>query len=706
MPPKKTAKTPKPKTARSKTTLPKAAKKATGPQVDWAHVARLLLTSRAIDEIEEQELAPAGKVTYQFSSKGHELSQILLGLQLTQGNDAATVYYRSRPFMLAAGLTPQEAFAADMARTGSPSEGRDVGVVYSLPPRRGVTVLPSSGDVGAQYTPAAGWAQAVTYYQSELKDKDWKNAIAVALGGDGSVATNGFWAALTIATTLELPMLFFIEDNGYGISVPRHFQTPGGDISANLASFKNLKLTTGSGTAPAEAAGLIANAISYVRSGAGPALLKLNVPRLTGHTFGEDQTAYKSDKQLKEERSRDPIETLRKHLGAKFDWDGLKADVEKDVRSQLAAAEQNPEPASLTGTLHLFASGEHRAQVPPALNKPAPVFGSVAAEDGARINMSEAILRTMEVELEQNPRLLIFGEDVGPRGGVHRVTLDLQKKHGTARVFDTSLSEEGIIGRAAGMAFAGLTPLPEIQFRKYADPATEQINDTGWVRWRTNGKFAAPVVIRIPVGYSKKTGDPWHSVSGEAIYAHSLGWRVAMPSNAADAVGLLRAALRGQDPTIFLEHRALYDTPPSRRPYPGDEYALPFGQAAIVQPGDQLTVVSWGEMLHRCLEAAEPFAGRVEIIDLRTISPWDRETVLASVRKTGRCLVAHEDTHTGGFGGEIAATVAQEAFAYLDAPVSRITTPDALIPYNIALMNTIIPSVEALRTRIDELLKW
>lgn len=702
MPPKKATKTTRQKSTKSKGVN----KPARSPQVDWAQVARLLLTSRTIDEIEEQELAPAGKVTYQFSSKGHELSQILLGLQLTQGHDAATVYYRSRPFMLAAGLTPQEAFAADMARTGSPSEGRDVGVVYSLPPRRGVTVLPSSGDVGAQYTPAAGWAQAITYYQNELKDKDWKNAVAVALGGDGSVATNGFWAALTIATTLELPMLFFIEDNGYGISVPRHYQTPGGDISANLQSFKNLKITTGSGTAPAEAASLIADAVGYVRSGAGPALLKLNVPRLTGHTFGEDQTAYKSEKQLKEERSRDPIETLRKHLGAKFDWDGLKAEVERDVRKQLAAAEQNPEPAALTGTLHLFASGEHRAQVPHTLNKPALRFDAQPAADGARINMSEAIRRTMEVELEHNPRLLIFGEDVGPRGGVHRVTLDLQKKYGAARVFDTSLSEEGIIGRAAGIALAGLTALPEIQFRKYADPATEQINDTGWIRWRTNDKFAAPVVIRIPVGYSKKTGDPWHSVSGEAIYAHSLGWRVAMPSNAADAVGLLRAALRGQDPTIFLEHRALYDTPPSRRPYPGDEYALPFGQAAIVQPGSQLTVVSWGEMLHRCLEAAGPFAGQVEIIDLRTVSPWDREAVLASVRKTGRCLVAHEDTHTGGFGGEIAATVAQDAFAYLDAPVSRITTPDALIPYNIALMNTIIPSVEALRTRIEELLKW
>jgi 2-oxoisovalerate dehydrogenase E1 component len=686
-----------------KTPFPKS---KTRQSVDWALVARLMLTSRAIDEIEEQELAPQSKVTYQFSSKGHELSQILLGLQLTHPHDAATVYYRSRPFMLAAGLTPQEAFAADLARTGSPSEGRDVGVVYSMPPRRGVTVLPSSGDVGAQYTPAAGWAQAITYYQEELKDKAWNGAIAVVLGGDGSVATNGFWAALTIATTLSLPMLFLIEDNGYGISVPRSFQTPGGDIAANLKSFKNLNILTGSGTQPKVTARLVQEAVSYVRAGNGPTLLRLEVPRLTGHTFGEDQTAYKSQKQIVEERKHDPLVAMRILLGKSFAWDGLAEEVQKEVRQQLVAAEVNPNPPLYSGPLHLFSSGLHRAQVPPKLDRPPLNFDVLPESEGARINMSEAIRRTMESELEANPRLLIFGEDVGPRGGVHRVTLDLQKKYGERRVFDTSLSEEGIIGRASGMALAGLTPLPEIQFRKYADPATEQINDTGWIRWRTHGKFAAPVVIRIPVGYSKKTGDPWHSVSGEAIYAHSLGWRVAMPSNAADAAGLLRSALRGQDPTIFLEHRALYDTPPARRPYPGDNYALPFGKAAILQTGNQLTVVSWGEMLHRCLEAAEPFGGLVEMIDLRTISPWDKEAVLTSAKKTGRCLVAHEDGHTAGFGAEICATIAQEAFAYLDAPLQRVATPDVPIPFNIPLMNTLIPSVEALRARMEALLKW
>ena len=679
--------------------------KAETASTDWEQVARLMLTSRTIDEVEETELAPQGKVTYQFSSKGHELAQVLLGLHLTHQHDAATVYYRSRPFMLAAGLTPQEAFAADLALTGSPAEGRDVGVVYSMPPRRGVTVLPSSGDVGAQYTPAAGWAQAISYYREQLTDKSWNGAIAVALGGEGSVATNGFWAALNIATTLKLPMLFFIEDNGYGISVPSHLQTPGGDISKNLSAYQDLRVLSGSGTETPQTASLVSKAVNYVRSGKGPALLHLKVPRLTGHTFGEDQTAYKTDKQINEERKHDPLLAMRKML-TKSAWVGLQKDVIGQVQKALEEAQAKPAPAADTGPLHLFSSGDYIANVPPELNRPSLNFSTQPESDGPRINLSEAIRRTMEVELELNPRLLIFGEDVGPRGGVHRVTLDLQRKYGKRRVFDTSLSEEGIVGRAAGLALAGLTPLPEIQFRKYADPATEQINDTGWIRWRTAGKFAAPVVIRIPVGHSKKTGDPWHSVSGEAIYAHSLGWQVAMPSNAADAVGLLRSALRGQDPTIFLEHRALYDSPPSRRPYPGDGYALPFGRASMVQPGDEITVVSWGEMLHRCLEAAQPFESRIEIIDLRSIIPWDKEAVLTSVRNTGKCLIAHEDGLTGGFGAEIAATLAQECFLFLDAPIQRVAVPDTPIPFNISLMNMLIPSIELLRSRMEDLLRW
>jgi 2-oxoisovalerate dehydrogenase E1 component len=325
---------------------------------------------------------------------------------------------------------------------------------------------------------------------------------------------------------------------------------------------------------------------------------------------------------------------------------------------------------------------------------------------GARLNLVDAVRRTLEVEMELNPRITVFGEDVGLKGGVHGATQGMQTRFGEQRVFDTSLNEDGIIGRSTGMALAGLLPVPEIQFRKYADPAHEQLNDLGTLRWRTANHFAAPVVVRIPVGYAKKTGDPWHSVSAEAVYAHFIGWRIAYPSNAEDAVGLMRSALRGDDPTFFFEHRALLDSPEARRPYPGDDYCLPFGISAQLIPGDELTVITWGAMVHRCLEAAKDFLGRVTIIDLRTILPWDKDAVLESVHHTGKVLVVHEDTITNGFAAEIIASLNEKAFTDLDAPIMRIATPDVPIPYNLGLMDSVLPSVERIRNGIDALLKY
>ena len=320
------------------------------------------------------------------------------------------------------------------------------------------------------------------------------------------------------------------------------------------------------------------------------------------------------------------------------------------------------------------------------------------------LRYAEAIRRTLRHELAINPKVVVFGEDVGRKGGVHLVTEGLQKQFGTARVFDTSLSEEGIIGRAVAMAISGLMPVAEIQFRKYADPATEQLNNTGTMRWRTANRFAAPIVVRMPGGFGKDVGDPWHSLSDEVRFAHAYGWQVAMPSNAADAVGLLRAAMRSPNPTIFFEHRSLLMTGDGSARYPGDDYVLPFGQARIVREGTDLTVVSWSAMVHRCSEAAEAFGDRVEVIDLRTISPWDRETVLASVRKTGRCLIVHEDNMTAGFGAEIAGVLAQDAFWHLDAPVRRLAPVDIPVPYHTVLLEAVIPGVESIRTDIEALL--
>jgi 2-oxoisovalerate dehydrogenase E1 component len=679
-------------------------------QVNWRDVAYKMLLSRGLDQLEVEELAPNGKVKYQFSSGGHELPQVLLALAMDQPHDAASVYYRSRPFMLAAGLKPADALAAGLARSNRLSEGRDTGVMYNLPRVDGLTVLPASGNVGAQYTPAAGWAQAIRYRQEVLHQEDWEGALAAAMGGDGSVAANGFWSALVIATTLRLPLLFLIEDNQFGISVPASLQTPGGDVAANLAGFKGLYVLTGNGSQPGETWQTIQEGLLHVRSGRGPCLLRFRVPRLQGHTFIDDQS-YKSAELRAQEEEQDPIHHVKTFLFAgglsPQEWEDLEKQVQQDVRRALEEAESSPEPDPGQITQHLFYEGVAALQggLRPE-GAMIPVTSSPPQSHGPRINFVDAVRRTMETELKINPRMLVFGEDVGVKGGVHGATLDMQRHFGPARVFDTSLSEEGIMGRSVGMALAGLLPVPEIQFRKYADPAHEQITDLGTMRWRTANNFAAPVVVRIPVGYGKKAGDPWHSVTAEAIYAHTLGWRIAFPSNAEDAVGLLRTALRGDDPTFFFEHRALLDTSEGRRPYPGDDYCLPFGKAAVLTEGDELTVITWGEIVHRCLAAAKSFPGRVQIIDLRTIIPWDQETVLEAIRVAGKALVVHEDTYTVGFGGEIIATLASQAFTDLDAPLERLTTPDLPIPYNLGLMEAVIPSVEQIRAKMAQLLAY
>ncbi|HEX2721521.1 MAG TPA: transketolase C-terminal domain-containing protein [Gemmatimonadaceae bacterium] len=679
------------------------------PRFDWKRIAYLLLASRGLDDMEETRLLPEKKVVYQFSARGHDLAQIILGSLLDGRHDAAGAYYRSRPLLLTLGLSIEDAFAGPLRKSGGFSDGRDIGVVCNLPNRDGPVVLPMSGDVGSQYTPTAGWAQAITYHRDVLGDRSYDGAMAVVLGGEASVATNGFWSALTIATTLQLPILFYIEDNRYGISVPSDFQTPGGNIAANLASFRNLYIREGDGTDPGETAALFEEVTAYVRDGKGPALLRLEVPRLCGHS-GQDTQAYKTEDCIADEKARDPLPKLRRYLVPALmtaaEWTELEAEVARDVNEALERALARPEPDVSRITRYRFAEGDEVQQVgglapgghrfPTATANPSP--------EAQRTNMLTAIRRTLEHELRTNPRLLVFGEDIGPKGGVHAATMGLQEAFGDKRVFDTSLSEEGIIGRAVGMAIAGLMPVAEIQFRKYADPATEQLNNCGTIRWRTANRFAAPIVVRMPGGFAK-VGDPWHSVSGEVVWAHAIGWQMAFPSNAEDAVGLLRSALRSNNPTIFFEHRHLLDGPWARRPYPGDDYVLPFGKAKITQAGDALTVVTWGAMVERCELAAKAVGESVEIIDLRTISPWDKETVLASVARTRRCLVVHEDGITAGFGAEVAATAAEKAFFSLDAPISRLAIPDVPVPHNFGLMDAVVPTVESIASRITEVLE-
>ena len=676
-------------------------------QLDWEKIAYVALCSRYIDETEETVLLPARKIIYQFSARGHDVYQIVLGSLLTAEHDAVGAYYRSRPLLITLGLSLDDAFAAPMAKAGGFSDGRDIGVVCNLPkPQGGACVIPMSGDVGSQYTPIAGWAQSILYRKNILKDHSYTGSIGVAHGGDASVATNGFWSALSIATTLNLPMLFYIEDNGYGISVPSSYQTPGGNIAENLKSFKNLFIKDVSGCDLEGSTNALLDCLYHTRAAYGPALCRITVPRLSGHS-GQDTQSYKNSARIDQEKKDDPLLKLRDlfcsmHLNEKI-WNEISWKAKADVERAVAKAEQRAEPDPKTIEKFLFFTGEasivggmpekERSSLPQAaIPKPEPT----------RINFLTAVRRTLEHELRSNKKMILFGEDIGPKGGVHGATLGLQETFGIDRVFDTSLSEEGIIGRAVGMALAGLMPVPEIQFRKYADPATEQLNNCGTMRWRTNNRFSSPIVVRMPGGFAK-VGDPWHSVSNEVFFAHAPGWKVAYPSNAEDAVGLLRSALRGSDPVVFFEHRHLLDSQWARRPYPGDEYYIDFGKAAVVQTGSDITVVTWGAMVERVEFASRNCGKSVEIIDLRTISPWDKDAVLRSVQKTKRCIVVHEDGITAGFGAEIVAAVVAEKFFSLDAPIKRLAIKDIPIPYNVSLMDAVVPTVSSIAELINEI---
>jgi 2-oxoisovalerate dehydrogenase E1 component len=689
------------------------------PELDWRRVAYHTLVSRALDDLEEETNRNKTKVPrehlvlYQFSARGHDVAQTILGSFISHKRDGVSAYYRSRPLLLSLGLRIDDALGSPLGRAGGFSDGRDIGVVCNMPNPGGPTVLPMSGDVGSQYTPAAGWAQAIQYHRDVLGDTSYRNAIAVVLGGEASVATNGFWASLTIATTLALPMLFYVEDNGLGISVRGDMQTPGGNIARNLASFNNLVVRDGDGCDPAESAKLIGECVDLVRAGKGPALVRLTVPRLSSHSGPDNQKGYRTEQEIAVDAKRDPLPRLKKflvpeHLSAD-DWRAVEADVKRDVDAGLAAARARPMPDPARVKRFMFAEAAQKGApktvgglTDQELEK---IGGSEkVVETGEPLRLAEAVRKTLRRELAVNKKVLVFGEDVGRKGGVHLVTEGLQREFGIERVFDTSLSEEGIIGRAVGMAISGLMPVAEIQFRKYADPAHEQLNNCGSMRWRTANRFAAPIVVRMPGGFGKDVGDPWHSLSGEVQWAHAYGWQVAYPSNSRDAVGLLRTAMRSQNPTIYFEHRSLLMTGDGSARYPGDDFVVPFGKGVTLKTGTDISIITWGAMVHRVLPAAAKFEGQVEVIDLRTIAPWDRDLVLASAKKTGRVLVVHEDNLTAGFGAEIAATVAKEAFWFLDAPVDRLAVEDVPMPYHPVLLDAVLPDEERIAARIESLL--
>lgn len=682
---------------------------------DWKRIVNLLHLSREIDRLEVEELLPTRQMYFQFSAGGHDVSQLILGDQINHKHDAITGYYRSRPLLLNFDVDLDDVIAASILKSGGYSDGRDIGHVFNHASENGPSALPMAGGVGTQFTPAIGWAQSIVYYRETLSNREYDGAIAVAHGGEASCATNGFWSALTIATTQNLPIIFYIQDNGYGISTTSDFQTPGENIAANLASFKNLLILDGDGTNIDQTVELTNEAVNHARSGKGAVLLRLTVPRLSGHS-AQDTQAYKSTEIIDSENKRDPLNKLETYVGRGLldenAWNQSKLSakdlVAKALQNAKAREGLNPELLSKFVFSEKDENGEYIVAKMGGLSKLEKISVNQDVEpivSGARINMVRAIRQTLDVELSLNPKMMIFGEDIAEKGGVHAVTAGLQKKHGRDRVFNTSLSEEGIIGRAVGMAMAGLLPVPEIQFRKYADPACEHLTDIGTLRWRTGNRFAAPMVVRMAGGFFK-CGDPWHSQSNEVQFLHAIGWHLAMPSNAQDAVGLLRAALRGNDPVIFFEHRSMLDHVWARRQYPGDDYVIPFGKAKFISKGDDLTIVTWGAMVNRCQAAAEKSGKKIDVIDLRTLSPWDKEAVLESVKKTSRCLIVHEDNISAGFGAEISATIMSDVFMYLDAPVERLTMPDIPSPHASFLLDVAVPSIDEITKTINEIIAF
>ena len=688
--------------------------------LDWKRIGYLLFLSRAMDRIEREEFVPSKTIFSQFASLGHDFAQILIGTMLNNRNDMACGYYRSRAFALGAGMDPLEVLAAPHTKAGGPSDGRDVGHLLNSPSSSrsepGCSILAPPGGVGAQYTPIVGCAQSIAYRRDVLKEPNLERAIAVALGGDASLSSNGFWSALNIVTADNLPFLFFVEDNGYGISVPAEHQTPGGNHSVNLSGWPNLKIMIGDGCSPSSTPVLIKNAVDYVRNGNGPCMLRLKVPRLAGHSMQDDQM-YKGQQLLEEEKQRDPLVKLRRYLTeneiiSEMEWLHLKDQADNEVTAAARQIEKLPNPDVANVRKYVFAeydaNGKYEAPLMGGLSDDTLTSLKSSPEpqpEGARLNMVAAIRQTLDYELSVNPKMLIFGEDVGPKGGVHTATLGLTEKYGAERVFDSSLSEEGIIGRSQGMAINGLLPVPEIQFRKYAEPAAEQISDIGILRWRTANRYGAPMVVRIPVGFAA-SGDIWHAMSNEVEWVHRTGWQVAMPSNAEDAVGMLRYALRDPNPTMFLEHRRLYDAASARSVYPGNEYVLPFGKAAKLTTGSAVTVVTWGAMVDLCTRAAQELDAGIEVLDLRTLMPWDSTAVFESVEKTGKCLIVHEDNITAGFGAEVSARIVEELFWKLDAPIKRIASADVpSLPHSLDLMKAVLPSEERVTAAMKELLE-
>ncbi|MCS7024845.1 MAG: thiamine pyrophosphate-dependent enzyme [Bryobacteraceae bacterium] len=678
---------------------------------DLRRAYRWMLTSRRLDD-REILLKRQNRIYFQISGAGHEAVQVAAAMVLRPGVDWVYPYYRDRALVLALGITPLDMLLQAVgARNDPASGGRQMPSHWGNPK---LNIVSASSPTGTQFLQAAGCAEATRYLPAADEE------ITFTSGGDGATSEGEFWESLNLACLERLPLLYLIEDNGYAISVPVEKQTAGGSISALVAGFPNLHVEECDGCDFTASYDALARAAAWCRARQGPALVHAHVIRPYSHSLSDDERLYRTEAERQAEATRDPIyrfpEWLIEHGYAErstLQWIGHEVEVEIQRACEEALKAAAPEPGSYLR--HLYSE------------RTDPTSSEFLAEphlEGEPRTMVDAINLTLAEEMRRDPRILVFGEDVADcsreenlplvkgKGGVFKATQGLQREFGSHRCFNTPLAEAAIVGRAIGLATRGLKPVAEIQFFDYIWPAMMQIRDElATLRWRSHGAFSCPVVIRVPIGGYLGGGAVYHSQSGEVIFTHIPGLRVVMPSNALDACGLLRTALRCDDPVLFLEHKKLYREPYNRSPHPGKDYTIPFGQARVVKPGQDLTVITYGALVQKALQAAAEVerrdpARRIEVIDLRSLAPYDWRAIGESVKRTNRVLIAYEDNLSFGYGAEIAARIADELFSHLDAPLRRVAAKDTWIAYNPQLEDEILPQTSDLVREMEWLLRY
>ncbi len=678
---------------------------------------RNIYLSRKVDD-KEIQLKRQNKIYFQINSVGHEAVTTAAGMILKPGYDWFNCYYRDRALILQLGVTPYEMFLQSVGAKDDPaSAGRQMPSHWG---HKRLNIISKSSCTGTQFLHAVGAAEA-GWRMSRIAELAGNGAfhrdeVVYVSGGEGQTSEGEFWEALSSASNLKLPVLFLIQDNGYAISVPVEVNTPGGSISKLVRSFPNLFVAEADGTDFLESYDALRYAAEYCRTRMGPALVHARVIRPYSHSLSDDEANYRPKEEREREAEKDPLRRLSRLLLeqgvlGEAEFEKLHAEVEAEVNdaADRALAAALPEPESAYDFVYS-----------PEVDPTSAAFATAPStpEGATPTTMVDLLNACMRDEMKRDPRIVLFGEDVADasrdavlaeckgKGGVFKVTAGLQRLYGGDRVFNSPLAEANIVGRAIGMAVRGLKPIVEIQFYDYIWPAYMQIrNELSNMRWRSGNTFSCPVVVRVAIGGYIGGGAVFHSQSGAVLMTQIPGLRVVMPSNALDANGLLRTAIRCDDPVLFLEHKHLYRQTHNKGAYPGPDYMVPFGKAAVVQEGADVTIVTYGATVYRSCQAARAFTEEtgksVEILDLRSLNPYDWEAIAASVRKTSRALVVYEDTMSWGYGAEIAARISSELFSYLDAPVERVAATDTFVAYQPRVEDFILPQASHVRKALD-----